>query len=101
MSISRADAAVVFDHAKIVSDAQRDVQDAVDRLVATGTERGLQVAVYRGADLVVDAVAGIADPQSGRSVTPDTPFYSFSVVKAAASTIMHLLVQRGRFEYDT
>jgi CubicO group peptidase (beta-lactamase class C family) len=34
-------------------------------------------------------------------VTPDTPFYSFSVVKAAASTIVHLLAEQGLFGYDT
>jgi CubicO group peptidase (beta-lactamase class C family) len=100
-TISKADAALVFDHAKIDSDAQKQVQNAIDQLVDAGTERGLQVAVYRGQDLVVDAVAGIADPQSGRPVTPDTPFYSFSVGKAAASTIVHVLVERGLFGYDT
>jgi CubicO group peptidase (beta-lactamase class C family) len=98
---SKADAALVFDHAKIDSDAQKQVQNAIDQLVDAGTERGLQVAVYRGQDLVVDAVAGVADPQSGRPVTPDTPIYSFSVGKAAASTIVHVLVERGLFGYDT
>ncbi len=93
--------ALVFDHAKIASDAQKQVQKAIDQLVDAGAERGLQVAVYRGPDLVVDAVAGIADPQSGRPVTPDTPFYNFSVVKAAAATVVHVLVERGLFGYDT
>src|SRR3989441_8118560 len=101
MSKTKADTALVFDHGKIVSDAQKHVQEAMDRLVDSGTERGLQVAVYRGPDLVVDAVAGIADPQSGRPVTPDTSFYNFSVGKGAASTIMHVLAQRGLFGYDT
>jgi len=77
------------------------VQTAIDQLVDAGAERGLQVAVYRGPDLVVDAVAGIADPHSGRPVTPDTPFYNFSVVKAAAATVVHVLVERGLFGYDT
>ena len=43
--ISRADAALGFDHAKVVGDAQKQVQNAIDRLVDSGTERGLQVAV--------------------------------------------------------
>src|SRR3989454_8506987 len=101
MSKTKADTALVFDHGKIVSDAQKHVQEAMDRLVDAGAERGLQVAVYRGADLVDDAVAGIADPESGRRVTPDTPFYNFSVGKGAASTVMHVLAQRGLFDYDT
>ena len=100
-SKSIPETALVFDHGKIVSDAQTQVQRAIDQLVDAGAERGLQVAVYRGPDLVVDAVAGIADPHSGRPVSPDTPFYSFSVVKGAASTIMHILAQRGLFDYDT
>ena len=100
-SKSMPETALVFDHGKIVRDAQKQVQKAIDQLVDTGAERGLQVAVYRGPDLVVDAVAGIADPHSGRPVSPDTPFYSFSVVKGAASTIMHILAQRGLFDYDT
>ena len=100
-SKSTPDTALVFDHGKIASDAQKQVQTAIDQLVDAGAERGLQVAVYRGPDLVVDAVAGIADPQSGRPVTPDTPFYNFSVVKAAAATVVHVLVERGLFGYDT
>src|SRR5437660_555344 len=98
---STTDTALVFDHGKIVADAQKQVQTAINQLVDSGAERGLQVAVYRGADLVIDAVAGAADPASGRPVTPDTPFYSFSVVKAAASTIGHVLAERGLFGYET
>jgi len=84
-----------------MSDLQKQVQDTIDRLVGSETERGMQVAVYRGGDLVVDAVAGIADPATGRPVTSDTPFYNFSIVKGAASTIAHVLVDRGLFGYDT
>jgi CubicO group peptidase (beta-lactamase class C family) len=84
-----------------MSDMQQRVQQAIDRLVESGTERGLQVAVYRNGEQVVDAVAGVADPATGREVTSDTPFYNFSVVKGAAATIAHLLAERGLFEYDT
>jgi len=69
--------------ATIMSDAQKQVQEVIDRLVESGTERGIQVAVYHGPDLVVDAVAGLADPATGRLVTSDTAFYNFSIVKAA------------------
>jgi CubicO group peptidase (beta-lactamase class C family) len=85
----------------IVSSAQKQVQDAIDRLVETGAERGIQVAAYRDGELVVDAVAGVADPATGRLVTSSTPFYNFSIVKGAASTIAHFLVERGLFSYDT
>jgi CubicO group peptidase (beta-lactamase class C family) len=77
------------------------VQEAIDRLVESGTERGVQVAVYRDGRQVVDAVAGVADPAGGRPVDPGTVFYNFSVVKGAAATIAHLLAERGLFDYDT
>jgi len=84
-----------------MSDVQQQVQQAIDQLVESGDERGIQVAVYRGGDLVVDAVAGVADPATGRPVTSDIPFYNFSIGKGAASTVAHVLAERGLFGYDT
>jgi len=100
-TISKADGSIAFDRGKIRSDAQERVQDALDQLVEAGTERGVQVAVYHGPNLVVDAVAGIADPATGRPVTSDTPFYNFSIGKGAASAVAHILAERGLFGYDT
>jgi CubicO group peptidase (beta-lactamase class C family) len=80
---------------------QKQVQQAIDRLVESGAERGLQVAVYWRGDLVVDAVAGVADPATGRPVASDTPFYAYSVGKGATATVAHVLVERGLFGYDT
>jgi CubicO group peptidase (beta-lactamase class C family) len=84
-----------------MSDVQQQVQKAIDDLVNSGSERGIQVAVYRHRELVVDAVAGIADPATGRPVKSDTPFYNFSIAKGAASTVTHMLAGRGLFGYDT
>ena len=84
-----------------MAEGQERVQEAIDQLVGSGAERGIQVAVYRNGELVVDAVAGVADPESGRAVTQDTPFYNFSIVKGATGTIAHMLAERGLFEYDT
>jgi hypothetical protein len=41
-----------------MTDVQKQVQEAIDELVGSGAERGVQVAVYRNGELVVDAVAG-------------------------------------------
>jgi len=82
-------------------DVQEKVQKAIDQLIESGAERGLQVAVYHHGRQVVDAVAGIADPATGRAYASDTPVYCYSVVKAAASTLVHMLVERGKFGYDT
>jgi CubicO group peptidase (beta-lactamase class C family) len=84
-----------------VDDLQQQVQQAVEQLVDAGAERGVQVAVYRHGEPVVDAVAGVADPATGRPVTPATVFYPYSVGKAMASTVAHVLVERGLFGYDT
>src|SRR5882762_6441917 len=87
--------------AKVMSDLQKPAQKAIDDLVDSGAERGIQVAVYHHGELVLDAVAGIADPSTGRRVESGTPFYNFSIVKGAAATLAHVLVERGLFGYDT
>ncbi len=84
-----------------MNDIQQQVQEAIDRLVESGAERGLQVAVYRQGHLVVDAVAGVADPATERPVASDTPFFSFSIGKGVAATVVHVLAERGVLGYDT
>jgi len=84
-----------------MSDAQKRVQDAIDQLVASGAEIGMQIAAYQHGELVVDAVAGVADLTTGRAVTADTPFFSASTGKSMTSTVAHVLAERGVFSYDT
>jgi CubicO group peptidase (beta-lactamase class C family) len=84
-----------------MGDLQKQVQVLIDGLVESGSENGVQVAVYRRGDLVVDAVAGVADPDTGRPVTSDTLFYSASTGKGVAATVAHVLVKRAVFGYDT
>jgi CubicO group peptidase (beta-lactamase class C family) len=84
-----------------MNDLQHQVQEAIDELVESGAERGLQVAVYQNGEPVVDTVAGVADHETGRLVTSDTPIYCYSVGKGATSTVAHVLVERGLFNYDT
>jgi CubicO group peptidase (beta-lactamase class C family) len=86
---------------KIMDDLQQQVQEALDELVESETERGLQAAVYQHGEEVVDAIAGIADPETGRPIASDTPFYAYSVGKGATSAVAHVLVERGLFGYDT
>jgi CubicO group peptidase (beta-lactamase class C family) len=86
---------------KVLTGVQQQVQEAIDQLVDSGVERGVQVAVFQHGEQVVDAIAGTADPSTGRPVKSDTPFYNFSTCKAAASTVAHILAERGLFGYDT
>ena len=85
----------------LVNDLQQQVQEAIDELVGSGAERGMQVAVYQHGELVVDAVSGVADHETGRLVAADTPFYCYSVGKGATTTVAHVLVEQGLFGYDT
>jgi CubicO group peptidase (beta-lactamase class C family) len=84
-----------------MSDLQGTVQALLEQLVAGGAARGLQAAVYRRGVPVVDAAAGVADPATGRPVTPDTPFWSASTAKGVAATVVHVLAERGVLDYDT
>jgi CubicO group peptidase (beta-lactamase class C family) len=84
-----------------MNDIQNQVQQAIDQLVESGAERGLQVAVYRHGELIVDTVAGVADPATGRQVTSDTLFFSYSIGKGVAATVLHVLAERGAITYDT
>jgi CubicO group peptidase (beta-lactamase class C family) len=80
---------------------ENDVQAVLDELVGSGAERGVQVAVYRHGEQIVDAVAGVADPATGRPVTPDTPFFATSTGKGVAATVVHVLAEHGVLDDDT
>lgn len=80
--------------------AQECVQQLLEHLVVTGQETGLQVAAYLDGKLVVDAWAGVADPESGRPMDGDTLINVWSAGKAVTSTTVHALVERGVLEYD-
>ncbi len=79
---------------------QVEIQAVTDELVASGAEIGLQVAVIKHGRVVVDAVSGVADPRSGLAVTADTLFYAASTAKGVASSVAHVLVERGSLDYD-
>lgn len=80
---------------------QPAVQDLLDDLIATGAETGLQVAAFYQGEQVVDAWAGVADPATGRPVTGETLFTAFSATKGITATVIHLLAEVGKLDYDT
>lgn len=80
---------------------QKQIQSILDRQVAEGKERGVQFAAYVDGKLVVDAWAGVADVNTGAKVSPTTLFPVFSTTKGIATTLIHLLVERGLISYDT
>ena len=82
------------------AEPQAEVQATLDELIDSGAEIGLQVAVLHQGRLVVDAVAGIADHDTGEPVSPDTLFFAASTGKGLASSVVHVLVDRGELGYD-
>lgn len=79
---------------------QAEIQAAINELVTAGTEIGLQVAVIKNGGVVADAVSGVADPRTGAAVRRDTLFYAASTAKGVASSLAHVLVERGELDYD-
>lgn len=84
-----------------MSDVREVVAERAERLVASGVERGLQVAAFIDGEQVVDVAVGVADPATGRPVDPDTLFYNWSIGKGATATLVHRLVEAGVLGYDT
>jgi CubicO group peptidase (beta-lactamase class C family) len=82
-----------------MSDLQQQVQETIDELVESGAERGLQVAVYRAGEQLVDAVAGT--DATGRTITNRSPVHAMSTDKSVAATVVHVLAERGALSYDT
>ena len=80
--------------------ANAAVQAVLEEMVASGHETGLQVAAYLNGRLVIDAVAGLADPTTGRPVDGDTLFTVFSTTKGVTATCVHILAERGQLNYD-
>lgn len=72
----------------------------MDALVASGAETGIQVAVMKNGRVVVDGVSGVADPRTGAVVSSDTLFYAASTAKGVASSVAHVLAERGDIDYD-
>ncbi|WP_369250455.1 serine hydrolase domain-containing protein [Streptomyces sp. R41] len=83
------------------ADVRARVGAMLERLVESGEESGLQVAVYLHGEPIVDACAGVADASDGRPLGPDTLIHSFSLGKGFTTTLVHVLAERGLIDYDT
>jgi len=80
-------------------DPQAIFNRAIDAAIDAG-EVGLQLAVYKDGELVVDAWGGVADQTTGRKVDSETLFNVFSVTKAITATALHIQAERGHVSYD-
>jgi CubicO group peptidase (beta-lactamase class C family) len=77
------------------------LQSLLDQFIADGSERGLQVAVYRHGRLIANCFAGTTDATDRQRVDAKTLFPIFSTTKGMATTLAHLLVERGQIAYET
>jgi len=80
--------------------AQEKIAALLASLVASGKERGVQLAAYVGGEPVVDASAGFADAENQKPVDGSTLFPIFSSGKGISATVIHRLVERGVLDYD-
>ena len=82
------------------ADLQGRIQKAIHELIDSGAETGVQVAVIRHGAVTADVAVGVADLAVGRPVSPGTLFWAASTAKGMASTVVHVLAERGELGYD-
>jgi CubicO group peptidase (beta-lactamase class C family) len=75
------------------------VRDALKECLERG-EVGVQVAVCRGGDLILDESIGVLADGSARRVDSGTLFPIFSVTKLLPIMAVHLQAERGLLSYD-
>ncbi len=75
------------------------VAKTLGRQIPRSRPGGAAVCVYHRGELVVDLWGGTRD-ESGRPWESDTLALSYSTTKGVASTLLHMMVDRGLLEYD-
>ena len=76
------------------------VEELFNQQIESGVHPGAALAVYRHGLLVLDLHGGLADLDSGTPVAEDTMFVLFSSTKAVTSACLHILWERGKFDWD-
>src|SRR5690606_34296078 len=76
------------------------IKQLIDRQVEEGRQIGVQVCAYKDGAPIVDEVAGTLGPDDSRPVQPDSLFHCWSTTKGVASTLVHILADRGVIDYD-
>ena len=76
------------------------VEELFNQQIESGVHPGAALAVYRHGLLVLDLHGGLADRDSGTPVAEDTMFVLFSSTKAVTSACLHILWERGKFDWD-
>ena len=61
---------------------------------------GAVLAIVRGDDVIFARGFGVADIEKQTAVTADTPFFIGSTTKAFTATLVGMLVDEGRMQWD-
>ena len=77
--------------------AIQPLADLFDQMIAEGLHPAAQMVVLKDGHVIFDRAAGQAN---GRSITPETPFYGFSVSKAFTGMCVHQLIDAGKVSLD-
>ena len=81
-------------------DIIKRLQDVLDRSVESGEECGCQLTVYRYGELFCDLVSGYTSADKTKKVDTKTLFPVFSVGKGVCTTMMLILKDQGKLDYD-
>ena len=83
------------------------VAERLDRLAAEFDRNridlhvpGAVLAIVRGEEVIFARGFGVADIEKKTPVTPDTPFFIGSATKAFTATLVGMLVDEGRMQWD-
>ncbi|KAH8901729.1 beta-lactamase [Thozetella sp. PMI_491] len=74
------------------------IKAALNRAISLG-ETGIAVAVYYRGALIIDEVAGVANPTTNEIANPDTLWPVFSVTKGVTALAVHIQAERGFVDY--
>lgn len=80
--------------------ALRMLQLTFPRLYERGMLLGMQVAVYKDGEKVLDVAAGVKGRDNPRPVSTDMVFNSFSTTKGAASIVFAIVQEQYNIYYD-
>ena len=76
------------------------VEELFNQQIETGVHPGAALAVYRHGLPVLDLYNGLADEETGKPVSEDTMFVLYSSTKGVTSACLHILWERGKFDWD-
>src|SRR5574341_1809548 len=83
-----------------VSSRFEPVREILEKQLADGRQLGVALAIYHRGEPVMDVWDGIADETTGKPWERETEAVIFATTKGLAATCLHMLVDRGKVQYD-